>query len=80
MKKDTIFCSQRKIVCMSLQTIMKRLFWATISRICQISNFKCQIEFEKYSKKSSDEMFLCTHNIKNLNHLIAMKKHVIVDI
>ena len=47
--------------------------------ICQISNFKCQIEFEKYSKKS-DEMFLCTHNIKNLNHLIAMKKHVIVDI
>jgi hypothetical protein len=53
MKKDTIFCSQRKIVCMSLQTIMKRLFlgppfhnvknYKTIKKIflaCYLQNIK----------------------------------------
>ena len=51
MKKDTIFCSQRKIVCMSLQTIMKRLFLGhhfTVSKIMkQYKNIPCML-FAKY--------------------------------
>ena len=94
MKKDTIFCFPTKNCLHVITDNYEKTFlgppfhsvknYETIKKyslhvICQILNFKCQIEFEKYSKKS-DEMFLCTHNIKNLNHLITMKKHVIIDI
>ena len=75
MKKDTIFCFPTKNCVHVITDNYEKTFlgppfhsvknYETIKKyslhvICQILNFKCQIEFEKYSKKS-DEIFLCTY-------------------
>ena len=84
MKKDTIFCFPTKNCLHVITDNYEKTFlgppfhsvknYETIKKyslhvICQISNFKCQLNRIWEIFKKSDEMFLCTHNIKELKSL-----------
>ena len=64
MKKDTIFCSQRKIVCMSLQTIIKRLFWA--GKHFKVCNFSKLIEKNHQTIKNIPCMLFAKYQTCNV--------------